>query len=69
MTNIIIEDATVAAPRPYDANTDVRKFEFGEAVAAAEARASETGVRQRVFTLPVAAADAHILPRYLVQAI
>lgn len=67
--NVIIEDAITVAPRPFDPTTDARKFEFAEAVAEAEKRASETSVRQRVFTTDVAPADAHIVPRYLIQAV
>lgn len=65
----IIEDTVVYEPRPFNHETDVRKFTFQEAVEAAERRAAETSIRQRVFTLPVPDADAHIRPRFLVQAI
>lgn len=69
MTNIIIEDAVVVAPRPFNPETDARKFDLGEAVDEAQNRASRTGIRQRIFTTDVAPADAHIIPRYLIQAL
>lgn len=67
---IIIEDPATVSPRPYNAAEDARKFTFEEAVKVAERRSAEHGgVRQRIFTLPVPDADAHIRPRYLIQSI
>lgn len=65
----VSDDALPVTPRPFNPDTDVRKFTHEEAYQAAEKRAAETSIRQRIFTLDVSPADAHIQPRYLVQAI